>query len=366
MFDHAHYVPILRWKRGERLALCYLTPEISELITPLIEIVPKAVVRENSLGKLAIGDKLLEATAKDIFEHWGQRPFFLDLILLDPILRSFSKLHPLEVLGREGRRNGLWMVPVTGLWRDDAYQSAAKALVRQDQRGLCIRIHRKDIEQQDFKHHLTRLCSNFSLRYSQIDLVIDYQLIDKEVPNIAKIMKRIPQLQQWRTVTFICGTFLKYVSALEKNEQHTLPRTEWLAWREQIVAMPQGLRKPSYGDYTVQYPLYEPVRSGPPHISASIRYASTDYWVIMRGEDIFNPDGPGHQGYIGNAMLLIEREEFCGEDCCYGCAYIQRMAAQAEETGNPGTWILAGISHHLTTTARQIANLSVTSVTDEP
>lgn len=40
MFDHNHYVPVLRWKQGEQRALQQLTPVVKSSITPLIELVP--------------------------------------------------------------------------------------------------------------------------------------------------------------------------------------------------------------------------------------------------------------------------------------------------------------------------------------
>jgi len=41
MFDHRHYVPVVKWKRGERVALRNLTSDVREKITPLIELLPK-------------------------------------------------------------------------------------------------------------------------------------------------------------------------------------------------------------------------------------------------------------------------------------------------------------------------------------
>jgi hypothetical protein len=37
MFDHAHYVPVLRWKRGERRALEALSVLDRGVLTPIIE-----------------------------------------------------------------------------------------------------------------------------------------------------------------------------------------------------------------------------------------------------------------------------------------------------------------------------------------
>ena len=41
MFDSNHYVPILRWKRAEWIALRNLTENIRDQVTPLIELVPR-------------------------------------------------------------------------------------------------------------------------------------------------------------------------------------------------------------------------------------------------------------------------------------------------------------------------------------
>ncbi len=38
MFDHTHYVPLLRWKRGERGALKWLEPTDKASMTPLLEL----------------------------------------------------------------------------------------------------------------------------------------------------------------------------------------------------------------------------------------------------------------------------------------------------------------------------------------
>lgn len=40
MFDHSHYVPVLRWKRGERGALKRLDPVDRAAMTPLLEPLP--------------------------------------------------------------------------------------------------------------------------------------------------------------------------------------------------------------------------------------------------------------------------------------------------------------------------------------
>jgi len=77
----------------------------------------------------------------------------------------------------------------------------------------------------------------------------------------------------------------------------------------------------------------------------------------MRGEGIFNKDGPGPSQWPANATLLRESKEFYGPGFSDGDEYISRMGDGAENNGNAGTWLRAGINHHMTVVARQIASL---------
>lgn len=88
--------------------------------------------------------------------------------------------------------------------------------------------------------------------------------------------------------------------------------------------------------------------------------------MIMRGEGVFNDDGPGYAQWPANALLLSERAEFCGANFCYGDGYIAERSLQPDKTGNPETWLRAGINHHMTFVVRQIANLFGISVVVAP
>ena len=163
-------------------------------------------------------------------------------------------------------------------------------------------------------------------------------------------------LREWRSLSVIAGSFPKDLSAFPKNGQYTQQRLDWLSWLYQVNRRPPLQRLPTFGDYTIQHPFFsEPPRHM--NFSASIRYTSGDYWVVMRGEGVRNETGPGYAQWPANAFLLRERREFCGSDFSYGDAYIEEMSSQLAATGNPETWLRAGINHHLTFVARQIASL---------
>lgn len=77
----------------------------------------------------------------------------------------------------------------------------------------------------------------------------------------------------------------------------------------------------------------------------------------MRGEGVFNTNGPGFAQFPANAQLLCDRDEFYGASFSYGDQYIEEMGSQFDKPGNAMTWLRAGINHHLTLVVNQVSNL---------
>jgi hypothetical protein len=136
MFGARHYVPILRWKQAEWLALAELQAEDKRVITPLVEITPRSVAPRKRHSTL---EAMLQKNADDLCRFWGSPPVFLDLWHLDCRLRVGRGEHPLTFLASAVRRLGLNAIPVTGLGRDQSYQSAVSSAVAVDQKGVCVR-----------------------------------------------------------------------------------------------------------------------------------------------------------------------------------------------------------------------------------
>jgi hypothetical protein len=88
----------------------------------------------------------------------------------------------------------------------------------------------------------------------------------------------------------------------------------------------------------------------------------------MRGESI---KSRGWDQWPANAQLLSDHHEYCGPDFSYGDKYIYELGEQLdrgiiEKTGNPETWLRAGINHHITFVYHQIASLPGPLIVDEP
>jgi len=342
MFKHNHYVPVLRWKRAEWIAFRDLEASYRKNMTPLIELPPKNFV---SPTRKTVKDSIKQIS-QDLALSCKNLPFFFDLGLFS--LRDQSKFVE-DILLKLGEKNKN-LIPVTSIKRSPIFQEAICCLATHNKRGICLRIEKDELGNVDFAKIVNAFLAQIEISSEEIDLIVDFKIIDNSCPSFAYVTKRIPLLSRWRSFTIISGFFPKYLTEFEPG-QHLHPRSDWRNWVQQVSNKLH--RKPSFGDYTIQHPIYEepPER---PNVSASIRYTSTLDWVIMRGESLKKM---GYDQYTANALMLCEREEFCGPDFSTGDRYIYERGTRRDTTGNPETWLRAGINHHLTFVVHQLSNL---------
>lgn len=124
MFDYKHYVPIIRWKAGERVALRELYEDDRTGLTPLIEIPPDIIERAigiNAISRMSIGD-FASRLRIEIAESWGRRLAFLDLSHLIARIASNQRNEFIRGFHKQACTIGLALVPVTDL--DRTYASA--------------------------------------------------------------------------------------------------------------------------------------------------------------------------------------------------------------------------------------------------
>lgn len=357
-FSPTHYVPILRWKKAEQTALAQLYDHDSICITPLVELVPENFIRKDVKGhsiKLS-SNEVTNKVVGQLYKYWGERPFFIDLWLLSKDILNNGPSHFLAMLGQYASILKLSLIPVTGLARGSPYQSAVRTVLSIHNQGVCLRLSREDIKRPTLAKDINTVLSFLKLPPELVDLIVDLQIIDSSVPTFNTLCELIPSINKWRNFIVASGAFPEDLSGLKKNDIHRLGRTDWISWRDQAITKTSVTRMSIYSDYTIQHALYLQ-REGSLHYSASIRYTADNYWVIMRGEDVFRRDGPGFEQWPAQAILLCDLPEYCEEKFSYGDKYIKEMSVQLKKTGNIVTWLKAGINHHMTFVVRQLASL---------
>lgn len=365
MKHYLGYVPILRSQASEFDALKEIQDADRQQMTPLINILPSTLPATSDLVTN------LKKMAVKICTSWPCRPLFIDLRQVSAAGLS-PESHPVTILWQSIREInvplcpelGVTPIPVTGLARNDLYEAAVRNMMTHEQTGVCLRVIGEEARRPTFWSDINNFLIRMKCSASDVHLLIDFQLLNgASLPNVVDVFTKLPYLKDWQSLTIAAGSFPKDLTLFKAGDEYQLPRLEWQLWRDQVVANLALARRPGFGDYGICYPFYIPPPAFP-SVSASIRYASADYWVIMRGRAI---SIAGSQQYPEQAAALCDRTEFSGANYSAGDAYIAKKAEEywanpgtVDGCGNPRTWLRAGFNHHMTLTARTVAALSTT------
>lgn len=343
MFDHKHYIPVLRWKQSEWLALRDLTALLKAHMTPIIEPTPNKFndYNQNNAQKM-IGE---------LNKNWGSGLMFVDCHLVADSVQGIL----LEDLYSLSADADISLNPVIGLERPETYRQIVQDIIGQTNTDVAFRVTADELTGANFRNRIDRSLNDLNIHPQKVHVIIDYGFLQTQAMDFSDIYRCLPHIQNWESLTVLAGAFPLDLTQFYPAGIYRQPRYEWLCWQRAILES-KGVRKPSFGDYTIQHPNFiePPERSNP---SASIRYTYEEDWIIMRGEGLRGEDSPGYDQYISNARLLCAQDEFCGARFSVGDQYISDIAQYQNTTGNPGSWLRAGINHHLVFVCQQISGL---------
>ncbi len=379
MFNSKHYVPILKWKRAEQGALKMLDKKHKDHITPLIQLVMPSVSLYKELGKkkirkspeeiftevvLKFKEKRIGKIPEEILQSWGTKPMFLDVSLLhEAEFTTKLKVDSLNKIIPAGMNMGLKIIPVIHLHDNRLIKETACLLAKENNSGICLRLVSPEFSDlEKLNQDIADTLSLGELEENNIDILVDIKETEKNGDKYAKyfnLSQKISNLSKWRTFIFASGAFPENLSECKIDEENPIPRLDWKNWIKQTNSE-DLTRKPTFADYTIQHPVYnEGVQFFPP--TTSIKYTLENEWLVMKGKK------QKFDKYLANAALLVGDERFYGEDFCYGDKYISEKAKHfkvyikkpaIKGTGSTETWLRAGINHHLSLVAHQVANLS--------
>jgi len=362
MFKQNHYVPVLKWKRGERNALENLDSSLKEFMTPLIEIQPITFDFEKEEFKKTL-DEHLSSLGNEIKKSWGvNAPIFIDLDTLY-LNESFTDEfveggeHAVDFAVNVIENEDIAVIPVTGIRRSEEFQNAVNRMSGVYNRGVCIRLEESDLSDLDtLAEQLYDLIHSLELRPENIDIILDYKQIlsqkkEEHIKELIITIARFPELQNWRTFTLLSTAYPKTLKEIPTNSEGTLPRTEWSVYKE--LRNLELARTPSFGDYNITSPYFVNVDPRVLTLAAGVRYTAEDNFLIFRGVVIKKN---GFTQMIQIAKNILSNSSFYGPDFSSGDSYIYKCANQIVGTGNAETWVTVGINHHLTVVAYDFSN----------
>ncbi|QNB45879.1 hypothetical protein BR63_05835 [Thermanaerosceptrum fracticalcis] len=356
MFDQKHYVPVLKWKRGEQIALKQLDASSRESLTPLIELVPVPYDYVNERPAKSIDDHL-NGIGEELLNAWGEkRPVFIDPYWIDQSERMSNGLHPFYFILEDIRRNKMKAIPVTGTSRDKDYQQEVIKAHKKDGLGVCLRLEDEDF--LDVKGAIIDLIKLLKVTPAETDIIIDLRSIStnddsKNAIFALTLLKDLPSIMDWRTLTICASAFPETLSEIPANSIGIIPRSEWGVWK--ILKGKEHLfkRMPTFGDYAIAHPEYVDIDPRIMRMSGNIRYTTENSWLVVKGVQVKKNTWDQMHGL---SAQLVNHPSFCGKGFSWGDEYVFNCSNRDCSSGNAETWRRVGTNHHLTYVTKQISN----------
>jgi len=219
MFGQEHYVPVLRWQRGEQKALAALEGSDKDSLTPLIEVPPDDFLPTDPATPINLKARFPRLTAA-LELAVGTRSVFVDFGLLDDAVLS-SNLPPVQSFFALLSGGGVAAIPVVRLRRPAAYQAAIRTLSKHTGE-IALRLARGDLARPTLQDEILALLAAYGLKHEDVHLIVDLGLLAESAFKFLYVCSRVPELSRWRTFTALAGSFPKDLGHLSIGT-HFLP-----------------------------------------------------------------------------------------------------------------------------------------------
>jgi Beta protein len=333
------YIPILRWKLGEKKGLKRVSEPMSKDVCPLIVVTEETFADQPETAR----SEAMTASflfADELTKHWGARPFYFDASNIRP---SSEGAHPLIEAAKECRHQGARMMPATRLLAPDAYDAAVLNVVNTDKCGVALTVSLREFTTAAEWVH------NWPHALKDTDLILD---LEDKVATVADLgsaldmaFRNLHGAGRWRSVTIAGTSMPENFGDYDKDDTHLIERTEWTLWQHLIaLSLPYRL---DYGDYATVAVTGAPseVRTGFP---INVRYTLPTQFLVCRG---VRTRGEGSRDQstqlIAHAKTIVK---YRGRNPlnCWADNTIDKIAAKKEGPSGLTHWVTIAVNRHIT------------------
>jgi hypothetical protein len=340
------YMPVLKTKQGEFLALSLVNPSIQGYIVPLIEVTNIEFDNEENTSPKTI-EEHLDIVTRRIAKKWGRSNAFLDSHLVNGT--SPHGINPVNYIYNRLSSGIALPSPVLRLSTPENIKTAIREVMsEQSLTEVAIRVLIGDIMVQDFSKKIQELLDYFSLGASTVHMILDLAGADFSnsedfTDSILDQVRDFPEFLNWKSFTICGGSFPK--TNLLKAGENTVPRGEWTFYKKLVAKLEsqEFNRHINYGDYGIIAPGHFKFDFKKMDRSANIRYTHDDIWFVVKGNSIkLN----GNEQYIGLAKDIAKSDYYQGEHFSDGDSHLKKATLKGGKAGNTTVWKKVGFNHH--------------------
>ena len=344
------YVPILKGKAGEMDALRDCGLATRRTMFPLVEAVPP-----DDTSDLTAAEKALSTLTTRLAPRFSD-PIQFDVGLFDLTVPVDGTRSAVGVLMDLARSESIVAQPVVRIGDPPIAIADVAEACKLDRRGITIRLLGDELDEEpaDLDDAFDDLLASVGVSRSEADLLIDLGAVEGDVAvrggarMVISLMRDLPSIHDWRTVTVASGAFPVDLSQFSANVIGERPRYD--AQLFDAVTRKTTPRQPDYGDYAIAHPL---LTTGAPFSPPpQLRYTVSDRWLVLKGR---RNDPLGNSQFQRICTIIAAHPEFAGAPC--GLADARIAAGSPDGVGNGTTWRAVGTNHHLDYVVRRLTTL---------
>lgn len=341
------YVPALRWRQGEYQALLRLADAAKERIVPYIMIPEIEFDFDEWQPKKSVHEHVHPFAAR-YQKKWGKRPAWIGVhasIVDKPMADGRDIFTYVFDALRSCEANAVPLVP---LGADAAVERSVGAVVARDGQGVAIAVRLEDLMKPQARARIDDFASSLAVAPEDVDLILElgapnFEPYDAFAGGLVVAIRRLGDLGVFRNfvvvATAIPETFKDVAKGLDQ-----LPRHDWLFYKTLVGKLPQGTRRPNYGDYTIVHPSFSAIDMRKIKSSGKIVYTTDTSWFVSKGGAFRGNPEQMHD----HCAAIIRAGVFKGAAYSSGDAYIADCAVKKAKPSNLTRWKGVTINHHIT------------------
>lgn len=354
------YVPALRDKKGERLALQSLAEDIKDAVCPRL-IIPPPKERDQELGRPPTAEEVVSGTGKRLGMQWPLRPAFVDprFLFKDKDLGEAKADVWLPRMIDMARTSGAAVIPLATLsdLAETRAQAFAASLAGDLPVQIGIAVESGDLEDEDLNERISLGLDRLKLSPNQCAVFADFSDADfSDADAVVGVMQgtleQVQELGSWKQVIFQ-GTNYPTSNPAKPGETVFESRTEWDAWRKAVAFDSSTAEHLIFGDYGADNAVFRFSSGGGAPAQRHYRYATPKGWMIMRGSEA------GKQSDVMRnlAKHLVQSEHFAGRTFSKADDSLFKIAEGLLSPGTPSNWREINMAHHITRVVRDIGRV---------
>ncbi|MBY0404725.1 MAG: beta family protein [Cyanobacteria bacterium] len=354
------YVPALRWRQGEYQALFLLSETVKERIVPFISIPDLEFDFETHEAKKSVHDHV-SPFAKRFKLKWGRRPAWINVhpnIIEKPMADGRDILsYVFDAL----RAFDASAIPAIALNASAQIITPVRTILATDNLGVAVTIRLEDLMKADTRILIDGLADALGVNLNEIDLVIDlgapnFKPYTTFASALIAVLRRLGNIHVFRNLVMIGTAIPDTFRDVAKGEDQ-LPRHEWLFYQTFIRQLPDDVRQPSFGDYTIVHPEFTPMDMRMIKSSGKLVYTTTEAWEVRKGVAFRD----NRDQMYDHCASIASSVSFKGAQFSFGDAYIAKCAIRDEKPSNQTRWKAVAINHHITLVLEDLAKLVAAS-----